>query len=291
MALTSPGLVLSVEALFGAIKPRVDILKTIGATDFSAAPPNVDIKPGATVKVPVSSITAATAYDKDTNNYRTGGDTSWATLTATHFLKGYDISGENVDQGVNASRMKQLFAVRAGGGISAAMANTVASALDGVTASTAVTLPAAPTLTDYINLASAQKWLDKSQATLVVNGSELALLRGAAAEKHLAGSDEEIARFIGVRAIALMPGMTARAVLAPESSVGFMGRVPTIIARYVESGVETDEDSGLSVGIVVADDQDHNRLVVNADLWFGCTVLSAPANAGTAGAIKVGTGA
>ena len=50
---------------------------------------------------------------------------------------------------------------------------------------------------------------------------------------------------------------------------------------------ETDPDTGLSVGIVIASDQDHNRLIANADLWFGCTVQGCAAAASTAGIIKV----
>ena len=75
----------------------------------------------------------------------------------------------------------------------------------------------------------------------------------------------------------------------PPSSVGFIARVPEIIARYAQAGAETDPESGLSIGIVVADDQAHNREVVNADLWFGCALLSANAEATKAGVIKVGT--
>lgn len=289
MPITSPALSLAVESLFGAIKPTVDVLRKIGPTDFSADAPNVDIKPGATIKVPVSSIAAAGQYNADSNNYLTGGNTDWATLTATHFLQGYDISGENIDEGANASRMRQLFALRAAGGISAAMANATATALDAVTTSTAVTLNAAPTLADYIGLAADLKWLDKSAATLVVNGGELALIRAAAAEAHLAGDDQMLAAYLGFGDLALLPGMASRAVIVPESSIGFLARVPALAVEYAESGVETDEDSGLSIGIVVADDYAKNRRVVNADLWYGTTVLAANAAATTAGAIKVGT--
>jgi hypothetical protein len=73
--------------------------------------------------------------------------------------------------------------------------------------------------------------------------------------------------------------------------MGFLSRVPAIIANYPEAGVETDADTGLSVGIVIADDQATNKRVANADLWFGCYLISANAGATTAGAIKVGTSA
>jgi hypothetical protein len=52
MALTSPGLVLSIDALFGFIRPPVRKLARLGATDFSADAPGIDIKPGATIKSP-----------------------------------------------------------------------------------------------------------------------------------------------------------------------------------------------------------------------------------------------
>lgn len=289
MAITSPALSLAIEALFGAIKPTVDVLRKIGATDFSADAPTVDVKPGATIKVPVSTIAAANQYNAETNNYLTGGNTDWATLTATHFLQGYDISGEDIDKGVNASRMRQLFALRAGGGVSAAMANTVAAALDGLTVSTSVKLAAAPTLANYIALAADLKWLDKSRATLVCNGAELALVRAAAANANLAGDDDMIARYLGFGSLALLPGMTARAVVVPDSSVGFLARVPALAVDYAEAGTETDDDSGLAIGVVVADDIARNRRVVNADLWFGAAVLAANAAATTPGAIKVGT--
>ena len=40
---------------------------------------------------------------------------------------------------------------------------------------------------------------------------------------------------------------------------------------------------------MVANAQATNKKVVNADLWFGATVLSANAGATTAGVVKVGT--
>ena len=61
MALTSPALTLSVEAMFANIKPTLTALKKLGITDFSADAPGVDIKPGNTIKVPVSSVAAAAA--------------------------------------------------------------------------------------------------------------------------------------------------------------------------------------------------------------------------------------
>ena len=94
---------------------------------------------------------------------------------------------------------------------------------------------------------------------------------------------------LGFRDVIVVPGMTARAVIVPVSSIGFMGRVPAIVADYKETGVETDPDSGLAIGIVVADDQKLNRVVVNGDLWFGVCAKSANAGATEAGIIKVGT--
>ena len=67
------------------------------------------------------------------------------------------------------------------------------------------------------------------------------------------------------------------------------GLIWSIVKRYYGCGVETDDESGLAVGIVRANDQTHNRIVINADLWFGTSVLSAPAGATTAGAVNVGT--
>ena len=108
MALTSPGLTLAIDALFGNIKPQLDLIRRLGATDFAAENPGVDIKPGTTMKVPLSTVSAALAFDDDTNNYLTGGDTAYGTLTCTHFLQGYDMRGTNIDAGVNAPRIKQL---------------------------------------------------------------------------------------------------------------------------------------------------------------------------------------
>ena len=289
MAITAPGLTLAIEPLFGAIKPVLGTIQKIGATDFSAAAPGADIKPGTTVKYPISSIEQASEYNASTNNYTTGGSTSWASLTATHFLKGYDLCGEDIDKGVNASRIRQLFTLRAGGAIGRAVQSATSTALDGATASTGVTLPAAPTLAQYIALAADKAWLDRASSCLVLNGAELALVRGVCAAAHLAGSDDEIARYLGFGSLALLPGMTARAVIVPESSVGFLARVPAIAAKYVQAGVQSDPDTGLSVGIVVADDQANNRQIANADLWFGAAVLSANAAASTAGVVKVGT--
>lgn len=291
MALTSPALTVAVPALFGAVRPTLDTLRRIGATDFSADAPDYDIKPGATIKVPISSVSAASAYDASTNNYLTGGTTDWASLTCTHYLKGFDISGVNVDQGVDAAKMKQLFAVRAGKSIAAAAMANARTALDGVTASTAVKLPAVASaaISDYQTLGADLNWLDRANAVLAVNATEYANIRAVFAAVNVIGTEQELAAFIGFRDLVCVPGLTARAVIVPDGSVGFLDRVPTIIADYPEFGVETDDESGLAVGIVRANDQTHNRIVVNADLWFGTAVLSAPAGATTAGAVNVGT--
>ena len=89
MALTSPALTLGVHALFGNVTPALDIIKKLGVTDFSdGADGIIEIKPGATIKVPVSSVSKALAYNETTNNYLTGGNTDWASLSASHFVQG-----------------------------------------------------------------------------------------------------------------------------------------------------------------------------------------------------------
>ena len=116
---------------------------------------------------------------------------------------------------------------------------------------------------------------------------------GCALPVYLSGSNRREAAPVMERSVFLVrrDRMDTHHVVAivPFSSVGMVGRIPQIVAKYQESGVETDEDSGLSVGIVVADDQKENRIVVNADLWFGVAAVSANAAATTAGIIKVGT--
>ena len=169
MAITSPGLTLAVEALFAHIRPTLAHLTKLGGTDFSGEHPGFDIAPGATLKVPVSSVAAAGVYHKTDNNYLTGGTTNWATLTATHYLQGFDIAGEDVDSGVSAPRIKQLFSRRAGAGIVMACGNVVKAALDGTTLSTGVTLPAEPTIALYSALAGEVTWLNKAASVLAVN--------------------------------------------------------------------------------------------------------------------------
>lgn len=293
MALSSPALTVAVPALFGKIAPALDLLKRIGPTDFSADAPEYAVKPGATVKIPVSTVAAASEYNDSTNNYLTGGTTTWASLVCSHYLQGFDISGVNVDQGVDAGKMKQLFALRAGKAIAAAAMGNVRTALDGVTASTAVKLPATAScvIADYQTLGSALNWLDRANAVLVLNQTEYAKVKAVFAAANVIAPDAELARFIGFKDLVCVTGLTSRAVIVPDGSVGFLARVPEIVADYPEYGTETDEESGLSVGIVRAVDQDHNRVVVNADLWFGTSVLSAPAGAATAGAVNVGTNA
>ena len=293
MALTSPALTLATEAMFGNIKPALDLLKRLGPTDFSAGAPEYVVKPGATIKVPVSSIAAAQAYNDSTNNYLTGGATDWASLTCAHYLQGFDISGVNVDQGVDKARMEQLFTRRAGTGIAYAVQGALTSALDGATASTGVQIPAvgSATLDSYMGLATAKSWYTGFGSALVVNGTEYANIKSLFAAKGIVGSEAQLASYLGFKDLIVVPGMTARAVIVPDGSMGFLGRVPALIANYPESGVETDADTGLSVGIVIADDQVHNKRVANADLWFGAYLISANAGATTAGAIKVGTSA
>jgi hypothetical protein len=293
MALTSPALTLATEAMFGNIKPALDLLKRLGPTDFSAGAPEYVVKPGATIKVPVSSIAAAQAYNDSTNNYLTGGATDWASLTCAHYLQGFDISGVNVDQGVDKARMEQLFTRRAGTGIAYAVQGALTSALDGATASTGVKIPAvgSATLDSYMGLATAKSWYTGFGSALVVNGTEYANIKSLFAAKGIVGSEAQLASYLGFKDLIVVPGMAARAVIVPDGAMGFLGRVPALIANYPESGVETDADTGLSVGIVIADDQAHNKRVANADLWFGAYLISANAAASTAGAIKVGTSA
>lgn len=293
MALTSPALTLAIEAMFANIKPTLDAVKKLGVTDFSAENPAVEIKPGETIKVPVSSVKAASEYNETSNNYLTGGDTDWANLTATHYLQGFDITGTNVDQGVNASRVKQLFAARAGSGIAMAIQNAIKSAIDGTTAATAAAgkLAAIGTVTAdaYLALGDGIGFLDKPTSVLAVNGAELASIKAKFAAINITGTMTELAQYMGFKDMVLIPGMTARAAIVPANAIGFLARVPTIIADFKEFGVETDPDTGLSVGVVVASDNAKNRLIVNADLWFGCTVQSANAGLTTAGVVKIAT--
>lgn len=289
--ITSPAITIAVPAMFGNIKPALDLIKKLGPTDFSSDAPGYDIKPGATIKVPISGVSAADEYDYDDNNYFTGGNTSWASLTATHYLQGFDITGVNVDQGCDAPKFKQLFSERAGAGIAMACVENVADALDAVTTSTGVTLPALAStdVSDYMGLGAGQNWLNRATSVLALNGAEYANLKRKFANEHIIGTDEELAKFCGYKDIVCVTGMTSRAVIVPYGAFGTIARVPAIIANYMESGVQTDEESGLSVGIVVADDQQHNRRITNADLWFGTKLLSSNAGATTAGAVNVGT--
>lgn len=292
MALTSPALTLSVEALFGNIKPALDIIQLLGPTDFSAEAPGVDIKPGTTIKVPLSTVSAAAAFNETSNNYLTGGNTDWATLTAQHYLQGFDLKGTNIDQGVNAARVKQLFSKRCGTGISMACVAAIKTALDATTLSTAITLPASPAIADYDALASAMDWYNGRDSVLCLSSTEYSKLKGVFHAAHLSAAPQAMAEELGFKAVLLIPGLSARAVIVPYGSLGFLARVPTLIADYKEAGVETDPDSGLSVGIVVASEQSTNKLVVNGDIWFGCAAVSASANATTTkGIIKVGTAA
>ena len=289
MALTNPGITMAVHALFANIKPALDLIDALGPTDFSAAEPGLDVKPGTTVKYPLSTVSAALAFDDNTHTSLTGGATDWGQLTATHFLQGYDLRGTNIDAGVDAGRIQQLFTARAGTGIAMAAVGAIKTALDGTTASTAVKLPAAPTLAQYDALASAKDWYDASNATLVLNGAEWALLTSVMHAAHLSATPAAVAEELGFRKVVYVPGLAARALIVPFSSVGFIARVPAIVAKYISAGTVTEPDSGLQIGIVVADDQAHNRIVANADLWFGCVALSANAAATTQGVIKVGT--
>jgi|GEM_PF-1829854 len=292
MALTSPALTLAIEALFGHIRPSLDLVTELGPTDFAADAPGIDVRPGATIKVPLSTVSAALAYNDSTNNYLTGGNTDWASLTATHYLQGYDLSGTNIDQGVNASRVRQLFSNRCGVGIAMAVKSAVKTALNGTTTSTAVKIPAAgtATLAHYDGLATAVDWFDPTESCLVLNGTEFSAIKALMHAAHLSATPASIAEELGFRKVIVVAGMTARACIVPWSSVGFIARVPALVAQYAQAGTETDEKSGLSLGIVVADDQTHNRLVVNGDLWFGVAVCSASADASTTkGVINVGT--
>lgn len=302
MALQSPALTLSIEALFGHIRPALDLIDALGPTDFSKDAPGVEVKPGTTIKIPLSTVSAAKPYvdsasatqQNPVNNYLTGGDTEWASLAATHYLQGFDIKGENIDQGVNAPRIRQLFSKRCGVGIAMAVRNAIRTALDNTTsipASTAVKIPAVASvaLADYDGLAHAKDWYDPAEACLVVNGTEYATIKKLMHAAHISATPESIAAELGFKKVIALAGLTRRACIVPYSSIGFIARVPALVADYDEAGVETDEKSGLSLGIVVATEKGDNKRVVNGDLWFGCATVGSPAGATTPGIIGVGT--
>ena len=292
MALQAPALTLSIEALFGHIRPALDLIDALGPTDFSKDAPGVEVKPGATIKVPLSTVSAALQFNEASNNYLTGGATTWASLTATHYLQGFDIKGENIDQGVNAPRIRQLFSKRCGVGIAMAVRNAIRTALDNTTsipASTAVQIPATATLEAYDGLAHAKDWYDPAEACLVVNGTEYSNIKKVMHAAHLSATPDSIAAELGFRKVIPLAGMTRRACIVPYSSIGFVARVPALVADFPEAGVETDEKSGLSLGIVVAEEQGVNKRVVNGDLWFGCATIGSPVGATTPGIIGVGT--
>ncbi|MBR2487793.1 MAG: hypothetical protein IKB52_01585 [Kiritimatiellae bacterium] len=302
MALQSPALTLSIEALFGHIRPALDLIDSLGPTDFSSDAPGIDVKPGATIKIPLSTVEAAKPFvdsaaatqQNPVNNYLTGGYTEWASLTATHYLQGFDIKGVNIDQGVNAARMKQLFSKRAGVGIAMAVKKAIRTALDNTTTippSTAVQIPAVASvaLSDYDGLAHAKDWYDPAEACLVVNGTEYATIKKLMHAAHLSATPESIAAELGFKKVIVLAGLTRRACIVPYSSIGFIARVPALIADFDESGVETDEKSGLSLGIVVASEKGDNKRVVNGDLWFGCATVGSAAGATDPGIIGVGT--
>ena len=145
-------------------------------------------------------------------------------------------------------------------------------------------------LADYDKLATEKDWYNPMDCCLVLNGAEYAKLKAVMHAAHLSASPAALAEELGFKKVIVLSGMTARAAIVPYGSLGFMARVPALVADYKESGVETDPDSGLSIGIVVATDQGINREVVNGDLWFGCAAVSASADADkTHGIIKVGT--
>ena len=170
-----------------------------------------------------------------------------------------------------------------------AMLGVLKTSLNGVTTSTGVTIPASTGLADYTGMAADLKWLHREMATLVVNGAEWSLIQAAMHAKNLSATKANAAEELGFASIVVLPGMTPRAVIVPAFSMGFIGRVPAIVADYEQAGAETDPDSGLTLGLVVANDQEHNRKVINGDLWFGAIALSAKADASEAGIIKVGT--
>jgi hypothetical protein len=186
---------------------------------------------------------------------------------------------------VDAAKVKQLFTARAGTGIAMACQNTVKSALDGVVTSTKVTKPEEAAA--MLALGDDVAWLDKATSVLAVNGTFLASIKAKFAAINITGTMTELAQYMGFADMVLIPGMAASCAIVPANSMGFIGRVPATIADFKEVGTETDPDTGLSIGIVVASDQGKNRLVANADLWFGCTVQGCAAAASTAGIIKV----
>ena len=85
---------------------------------------------GALVRAGLIKNRFAYQSKKDMRNAINKGDVQYADYHISHFPM-------NIDQGVNAARVKQLFSKRCGAGIALAVRNAIRTALDGTTASTA----------------------------------------------------------------------------------------------------------------------------------------------------------
>ena len=288
---TNPGLNLAIPAFFGHMKPMLADLRRLGATDFSAQAPGTELKPGATMTIPLASVTAAGIFNSSTNNYLTGGGTKWMTATAQHIHQGYDISGLDIDRAADHGRIEERFSRRASAGVAMTISSQVAAAFDAVTASTAITLVASPTLAAYQKLFGEVCDLNKINpymCTLALSGAELGKIKAAF---HAVGisatTNRDLAQLLDFGDVVVLPGVAGRMWIVPPSSFGTIACPPTILDGYIATGIETDDDTGFSVAITVAFDQELNRRVTNVGVWFGCALISAAADGSTPGIIKV----
>lgn len=275
MAIQSPALSVGLATLFGDIRPALDVVKRLGGSyDFSDGPDGIVLAPaGETVKVPISSVNAAGVYNATTNNYFTGADTDWASMTPTLYLKGFDISGVDVDKGCDAKKFENLFTRRASKSIGAAILAAVPTVF-GAPVSTS----RAYTIADLMQIGAEYSWLDKSRAALVVNGATFGKIKAAFATAQTF-TKQEITEALGFREIVVMPCGADEWHVIPDGAFGMRAAVPTAVAKYAETGVETDEESGFSVGIKVANDEAHNRIIVNVDCWFGMWTIMGSSSA------------
>lgn len=286
----SAALSASVGELFAKATPALAKVAQLGFTDFAATAPEFYIAPNATIKAPLFGSGVAAAFAAGSNDFLSGSEQT-GTMTASNLLIGHSITGQTLDGIDGAPRIKQIFAARAGMGLGAGAIALACTALDSASTSS-INIPAIGTVTlaQYQGLVNKKDWIQPALSVLVLNGAEMANVKALFAANGVIATPEELAAYLGFAAVVCMP-TTARAFIIPEGCFGMLGRVPTLVANYRESGVEVDPETGLAVNIVVADDQASNKIKVSANAWLAAGIKSYSSSAATVpGVIKIGTG-
>lgn len=263
--ITSPAITVGVNDFFGALRPTLERLGRLGAFDFTDDATGIAGHDG---RCPVPLALAATK-----ENYGSSGSTvKWIPAEVETFIYGGSLGGVDLDKGADAAKVRNRFATGAARQLGLELLYCAEGAMNSIEANKEAvgydTTTARGWMAAFASVAPADVGF-----ALVFNRKFWPEVIDAFAHANIVRR-EDIAQALGAESIEVMDlGDAVTAVCLPRGSFGVMARVPAKAADYAEEGVITDETTGLSVGLSVANDETHNCKAINADAWLAAWVL------------------